>query len=226
MKAGWQQYQDDAAAFFRALGLVAEVEARMEGARGVHDVDVLVSGTIYGLSIRWVVECKHWSSNVPKEKVLALQSIVQDVGADRGILLSEVGFQSGAIRLSRNTNITLASLADLRGIARDVLAEEAVVGLHWRWSQAMKRLSKVHRKQKEEFGYFTPALKVKVPLMFLDSALEEGLRNEFPTVYALDEKGERLSVATFAELITEGTKLIMAAELYANENLTGETQQD
>jgi hypothetical protein len=75
---------------------------------------VFVTGSVYGFEIQWVIECKDCTFNIPKEKVLALQAIVQDVGVDRGILLSGAGFQSGAIRLSRNTNITLTSLSDLR----------------------------------------------------------------------------------------------------------------
>lgn len=226
MKPEWQRYQDDAAAYFTSLGLSAEVEARDEGARGIHDIDVLVTGTAFGLEVRWVVECKNWSTNIPKEKVLALQAIVQDTGADRGILLSEVGFQSGAIRVTRNTNITLTSLATLRANTHDALGEEIVTSLHWRWNQIMKRLSKVHKQQKPEHGMFTPSLAVKAPLMFLDSALEDGLNGEFPTIYALDGKGGRLSAKDFDELIAAGTKLIEDAERYADEHLNPNAEQD
>jgi hypothetical protein len=37
--------------------------------------------------------------------VLALRQIVTDVGADRGILLSEKGFQSGAVEAATLTNV-------------------------------------------------------------------------------------------------------------------------
>lgn len=220
MKPEWQRYQEDAAAYFTSLGLKTEVEARIEGARGIHDIDVLVTGTAFGLGVRWIVECKNWSNNIPKEKVLALQAIVQDAGADRGILLSEVGFQSGAIRVTRNTNITLTSLADLRANTHDMLTEQIVTLLHWRWNQIMKRLSKVHNQQKPEHGMYTPSITVKARLMFLDSALEDGLRGDFPTIYALDSKGGRLSAENFEELIAAGTRLIEDAERYADENLT------
>jgi len=61
----------------------------------------------------WVIECKFWNTAIPKEKVLALAQIASDVGADRAFLLSESGFQAGAIRVSQNTNITLTSLQEL-----------------------------------------------------------------------------------------------------------------
>ncbi|MVF25048.1 restriction endonuclease [Methylocaldum sp. BRCS4] len=109
----WREYQNQAAAFFRQLGLTAEIEFQVEGVRGVHVVDVYATGNFNGIDFTWVVECKAWKSNVPKEKVMVLTSIVQDVGADRGFLLSEVGFQSGAIRAAQNSNITLTSIEEL-----------------------------------------------------------------------------------------------------------------
>jgi hypothetical protein len=65
------------------------------------------------------VECKHWKEPVSKLHVLALRAIVTDVGADKGILLSEAGFQSGAIEASNLTNVQVATLADLRRTASD-----------------------------------------------------------------------------------------------------------
>uniref|UniRef100_UPI00214D0BDC restriction endonuclease n=1 Tax=Klebsiella pneumoniae TaxID=573 RepID=UPI00214D0BDC len=41
--------------------------------------------------IIWLVECKHWKNPVSKLHVLALREIVTEIGADRGILLSESG---------------------------------------------------------------------------------------------------------------------------------------
>ena len=55
----------------------------------------------------WVVEAKSWRSNVPKEKILALRSIVDDTGADRGFLISEKGFQSGAWEAAKKSNVEL-----------------------------------------------------------------------------------------------------------------------
>lgn len=49
--------------------------------------------------------------------MLALREIVADVGADRGILLSEAGFQSGAIEAAKLTNVHVTSLARLRDTA-------------------------------------------------------------------------------------------------------------
>src|SRR3954471_17780852 len=69
----------------------------------------------------WVVECKKRRRPVEKLHVTALGEIVRDVGADRGVLLSEVGFQAGAVRMAHKSNVTLTNLAELREEAAEEL---------------------------------------------------------------------------------------------------------
>lgn len=107
----WKDYQEKAAEFFRSLGLDAETDVTIQGARTNHDVDVLVKSHHAGFDVTWIVECKHWNSKVSKLHVLALREIVNDTGADRGILLAEKGFQSGAIEAANLTNVQVTSLA-------------------------------------------------------------------------------------------------------------------
>jgi hypothetical protein len=110
----WREYQERAAYYFRYLGMQANVDEHVVGARGGHDVDVVVRASRAGIDQLWIVECKHWQRRVDKSHIGNLRDIVHDVGADRGILLSEKGFQSGAIKLARFSNITLSSLAGLK----------------------------------------------------------------------------------------------------------------
>lgn len=114
MAEGWSEYQDEAAEFFRSLGLEATTNVTMNGVRTTHDVDVLVKSHHAGFEVTWIVECKHWNSRVSKLHVLALREIVADTGADRGILLAENGFQSGAAEAAALTNVHLTSLSDAR----------------------------------------------------------------------------------------------------------------
>jgi len=52
---------------------------------------------------------------------LALRTIVEDIGADRGILISNAGFQSGAIRAADKANITVTDLDGLEKTAKEDL---------------------------------------------------------------------------------------------------------
>lgn len=94
----------------------------------------------------WIIECKAWKNNIPKEKVTALSAIVQDVGADRGFLLSEVGFQSGAIRAARSSNITLTSLEDLSFSAEKFSIDTLIGQKSWSIQKAKARLLEIKRK--------------------------------------------------------------------------------
>ena len=116
MKA-WKKYQEDAASYFRSLGLDASTDVTVTGVRTSHDIDVLVKSHHVGFDITWIVECKHWKTRISKLHVLALREIVTDIGADRGILLSEVGFQSGAKEAANLTNVQLTSIDEMRGTA-------------------------------------------------------------------------------------------------------------
>lgn len=82
----WKELQVAVGELFKSVGCSAEVDKKIEGARGEHCIDVYVQFNMLSVSCVWIIECKNWNSNIPKEKVLALQSIVQDVGADKGVL--------------------------------------------------------------------------------------------------------------------------------------------
>lgn len=113
----WREYQEKAAEFFRSLGLEANTDITISGARTKHDIDVLVKSHHAGFNITWIVECKYWKSKVSKLHVLALREIVQDTGTDRGFILAENGFQSGAIEAAALTNVHVTSLAEAANTA-------------------------------------------------------------------------------------------------------------
>jgi hypothetical protein len=110
----WKQYQEEAAELFRQMGLEAKTNVTIQGVRTRHAIDVLVKSRYVGFEITWIVECKHWKKPVNKLHVLALRDIVTDTGADRGILLSESGFQRGAPEAAKLTNVQLTSLSAVR----------------------------------------------------------------------------------------------------------------
>jgi hypothetical protein len=114
MASTWIEYQREVAALFATLGCSVELDKEVIGARGKHKVDVLVRLSTAGIGVVWLVECKFWKRSIDKEKVLALQQIAQDIGADRAFLISESGFQAGAIRMARSSNVTLSSVEELR----------------------------------------------------------------------------------------------------------------
>jgi hypothetical protein len=171
-------------------------------------------GTIVGVRFQWVVECKAWKTNIPKEKVLALLSIVQDVGADKGFLLSETGFQSGAVRAASNTNITLTSIADLEAAARESMVQTTAAQLHWRLVRIKQTLWRLH---KETGDYFSEYMRPMGEISLLDLALEDAIHGRFPAVYAFAENNGRLEAATWDDFVEKATALLDKAERQAEE---------
>ena len=215
MTIPWQEYQESTASFFQRLGFNAEVEARVDGVRGSHKIDVFVTGAVHSIAFRWVVECKHWKTNVPKEKLMALISIVQDVGADRGFLLSETGFQSGAIRAARNTNITLSSLDDLKIEAQATSIRDETVQLLARRQEVHERLWRLHKKRGD---YMSEFMKSMGEIAFVDLALDDGLAGNFPVAYTITRDGARPTAGDWDDLVNKITDLLDGAESYAAEH--------
>jgi restriction system protein len=165
--AEWDDYQEETAEFFRSIGLEAETNVTLQGVRTSHDVDVVVRSDLFGFDLLWIIECKYWRQAVSKLHVLALREIVADLGADRGILVSESGFQSGAIEAADLTNVQLSNLAQLRVSSANALG--------------MARLREVHDR----------VLRTRARYWDLDkdTRIERGLR---PDVAANGYSGDRV----------------------------------
>jgi restriction system protein len=184
MASNWREYQDEAAAFFRSLGLDAVSNVRVRGVRTVHDLDVLVKSRHAGFEVTWIVECKLWNAPVSKLHVLALREIVSDTGADRGVLLSESGFQSGAAEAAALTNVHLTTLAQLRheasdGVCRMRLTElydrvEACRELYWSLPKAL-RIEHGLRPDAAAGGYSGASV-----ISFAEDLLRKGFRGVYP----------------------------------------------
>lgn len=139
----WKQYQREVAAFLSGLGFDTKIDETVRGARAEHDIDVTARTSIAGVNQLWVVECKLWKRPVPKERVLTFRGVVEDLGADRGILFSESGFQSGARTAARNTNISLMGLAEFERDFSDEVAAAKAKALDLRLASLMQAFNRL-----------------------------------------------------------------------------------
>lgn len=184
MAAAWEDYQEKAAAFFRSLGMDAQTNITVQGVRTRHDVDVLVKSRHVGFEVTWIVECKCWQTPVNKLHVLALREIVTDTGADRGILLSESGFQVGAKEAAALTNVHLHSLAgsEAEASAEVIAMRLAEINdrvqrcrfLYWELSKSMRIESKL-RPESGAVGYSGDAV-----IRLTESTLLKAFRKVYP----------------------------------------------
>lgn len=129
----WRDFQNKVAEIFRKSPIVREayVEHTVIGSSiGKVKVDVLVefsTGIFIGgkeLVHKVIIECKFWKKRVPQAEIYKLKTIVEDVGAQYGILITDVGVQSGVKKyVSSPGNILAVTFKDLHTITKkmDVL---------------------------------------------------------------------------------------------------------
>ena len=59
-----------------------------------------------------VIECKDFADAVPVEKVEAFVTKADDAGADKAVMVSSAGFQSGALAAARRHNVRLFTIEE------------------------------------------------------------------------------------------------------------------
>ena len=218
----WKAYEDQTAEFFRGLGCKVEVGASIQGARATHVVDVWVVFTRFGMQTKWVVECKCWQTNVPKEKVLALKSLVEDVGADRGILVSQVGFQPGAVRAAEHTNVYLTGLEELMEQAQEDLSLSAIYAMETEIINLGNSLHGLFVSERTGPSSFTSkplpgvngldVIHALGKLSHLKSGFERARISDAPFLVEIDESGKcEFAAMTMEELVERATVIIADA---------------
>ena len=190
----------------------AVTDESLAGTRTSHDIDVVVRSTHVGFSLLWVIECKHWKTKVTKLHVLGLRTIVTDVGADRGLLLAERGFQAGAQEAAQLTNVQLTSLEELRGVAAHDIGAASVRALLDRVEQCRRTYWEFGKVDRIKYGLrpepgavgdsTTGSLKV------MEAALHQAILGRLPPTFsepalalAAMGTGLRLEATTPIELV-------------------------
>ena len=220
----WRAYQEEAAAHFRSLGMSAETDASLVGVRTGHNVDVAVSFRRAGMDFLWVVECKHHARRISKDRVLALRAIVDDLGADRGVLLAENGFQSGAVAASAGTNVVVTSLQELRAASMDEVRELELEQLGHRIEgvQAALYARGSHRRTKSGLTSRVPSppkelwptghLGLLSALSLLERGVKQARAGHYPAAFGWDEDGERPLRAMRGQYVEQASRLLTRIE--------------
>lgn len=203
----WKQYQEEIAQFFRKIGATAETNVTVKGARGTHDIDVYATFNLWGQKCVWICECKFWKSSIPKEKVLTLYQISQDIGADRGFLFSEKGFQSGAIKVTSNTNVTLTSLEEFCESSEEDLFRFSILNFLKKINSFKKLVRELWLDEQYNAGSlknipFDEVVLLDGLLLHLSLVTQGAIEGRFPVSFAsIDSKIKRCN--TFSELLVD-----------------------
>lgn len=208
-----------------------------EGVRSTHNVDVWVTFTRFALEHFWYVECKFWNTPVRKEKVEVVKSIASEVGAEKAFILSESGFQSGAVTAAKKTNITLTSLEDLVENARHDLDALLIEELDRRATDLSERIRNLYVYKR------TPSGGISRPRPGVDSArymwmfsraitVRDAARAarfaKFPTLIGWDspDGDNPVKANSASDLIEQGGAFLDETEAWLQEQEEAVTQQN
>ena len=103
----WKELESKVAEIFKDIGYQTKINKKIQTVRGPVNVDVYARDKSQSPNIIYLCECKHWEKRTPKNVVHSFRTVVQDYGANFGIIISDKGFQKGAYEASKNTNIKL-----------------------------------------------------------------------------------------------------------------------
>ncbi len=86
---------------------IVERDVMLESPEGERQIDVLITSNIAGHEIKNIIECKDYLRKVDLPKVDAFHSIIQDVRANKGIIVSRIGFSKNAVQKAHRLGISL-----------------------------------------------------------------------------------------------------------------------
>ena len=86
---------------------------KVEAYDGTYQIDVLAEYTALGTQNAVLIECKKQSRSVERDEVSNLYDKVKSIGAQKGILISTAGFQSGAVQYAKIHGIALWQICDI-----------------------------------------------------------------------------------------------------------------
>jgi len=97
-----------------------ELDVQLDSPDGKRQFDVVINSKISGLNILTVIECRDYAKNLSVSNVDGFYSKMQDVNANKGILVARKGFSKTAKQKADRLGITLCTAHDYNRKLEDV----------------------------------------------------------------------------------------------------------
>lgn len=86
---------------------------KLEGSGGEYEFDAVAKCSMLGgAEITIIVECKRHKRPIERKEIMVLRAKLQDVKANKGMLFSTSGFQSGALKYAAEYRIATVTLVE------------------------------------------------------------------------------------------------------------------
>lgn len=97
----WKKYEQEILKYFQETFPETQIsfDRKIVGrySKVERQIDILLEGEIAGYEIRIIVDCKYFSKNIDVKQVESFSSMVEDVEAHQGILITQKGYSKAAI---------------------------------------------------------------------------------------------------------------------------------
>lgn len=103
----WKDLQNNVSRILKECGLETYIEKTISTVRGNVEIDVYAEDKEQKPIVTYLCECKHWKSSVPKTIVHSFRTVLNDYGANFGLIISSATFQSGAYKAAEKSNVRL-----------------------------------------------------------------------------------------------------------------------
>ncbi|WP_321307680.1 restriction endonuclease [Marinifilum fragile] len=104
----WRKYEKDILRYFKETYPDTEIlfDQKIQGkySKVNRQIDILIEGDIAGYQIRIAVDCKYFSKNIDVKQVESFCSMVEDIEAHQGVLITQKGFSKAAINRAHYGN--------------------------------------------------------------------------------------------------------------------------
>ena len=120
----WRDLQNEVGRVLAECGFSVEVERTLTTVRGKVEIDVSAEEQVKGRKYTILCECKNWKARVPQSVVHGFRTVVGDIGANAGYIISSAGFQEGAYEAILNTNVRLLTWTEFQDAFEETWYEQ------------------------------------------------------------------------------------------------------
>ncbi len=147
----WKALQAGVCKIFKEIGLHAEENKLVNTPRGSVSLDVFAIDPGSVDSIQYVVECKNWETSIPQSVVHAFTTVMHEVGANIGYIISKKGIQKGAKNYLKNTNIKGITYVDFQKHYFRIWIERHFCSTIWNVADALIQYTEPINSRRERY---------------------------------------------------------------------------
>lgn len=80
----------------------------------LRQIDVLVIQKTKLHTLKTIIECKRWKQKVDRQVIDVLAASIKDLGANKGVIFTTVGYEEGAVQYAKSENIDVLVVREIK----------------------------------------------------------------------------------------------------------------